>query len=140
MYHHSHLEGKVISQINRGLVVLVGIKRGDTLKDAEWIANKILKARLWPKEGKDWAGNVTDEAMEILLVSQFTLYAVFKGQKPDFHNAMPPNEAREFYSKFVEMVRGFYLPDKVKDGEFGAMMEVEIINDGPVTMQIDSPQ
>jgi len=62
-----------------------------------------------------------------------------KGPKPDFHYAMPPNEAKEFYQRFVDMFRNSYIPEKVKDGEFGAMMEVEIINDGPVTIQLDSP-
>uniref|UniRef100_A0A6B2LP59 D-aminoacyl-tRNA deacylase n=1 Tax=Arcella intermedia TaxID=1963864 RepID=A0A6B2LP59_9EUKA len=131
--------GKQISSINRGLVVLVGIKAGDTEKDAQWICNKLLKARLWPKDNKEWNISLQDQKYEILLVSQFTLYAVFKGLKPDFHNAMPPNEAKLFYNNFVDLVKKNYEPSLVKDGEFGAMMEVEIINDGPVSLTLDSP-
>uniref|UniRef100_A0A7S3VKV7 D-aminoacyl-tRNA deacylase n=1 Tax=Dunaliella tertiolecta TaxID=3047 RepID=A0A7S3VKV7_DUNTE len=102
---------------------------------------KILKTRVWPNKetGKQWDTDVTDgDGREILMVSQFTLYGRTKKSKPDFSHAMPPQEAREFYQAFVENVRQEYIAEKVKDGVFGAMMDVSLTNDGPVTFVIDS--
>ncbi|XP_026421140.1 D-aminoacyl-tRNA deacylase 1-like isoform X1 [Papaver somniferum] len=76
----------------------------------------------------------------VLLVSQFTLYGMLKGNKPDFHVTMPPLSAKPFYASLVDKFRSSYNPDSVKDGVFGAMMKVNLVNDGPVTMQLDSPQ
>ncbi|MCE7766766.1 D-tyrosyl-tRNA(Tyr) deacylase, partial [Pseudomonas putida] len=83
---------------------------------------------------------VVQMSYEILLVSQFTLYGVLKGNKPDFHIAMPPEKARPFYASLVEKFQKAYKQDAVKDGIFGAMMKVNLVNDGPVTMHLDSAQ
>src|SRR5690606_29813028 len=83
--------------------------------------------------------SVTDINGEILLVSQFTLYAnIKKGTKPDFHGSAAPDIARPFYDKFVELVKSSYAPERVKDGAFGAMMQVALVNDGPVTFEFDT--
>ncbi|KAJ7570640.1 hypothetical protein O6H91_01G129700 [Diphasiastrum complanatum] len=75
---------------------------------------------------------------EVLLVSQFTLYGLLKGNKPDFHLAMPPQQAEPFYNSFAAKVSKAYKPELVKDGIFGAMMQIHLVNDGPVTMHLDS--
>jgi len=133
--------GKLISSIGKGLVVLVGIHSADTATDADALVSKILNARLWPDGDRPWQKSVSELGYDVLVVSQFTLYGTLqKGRKPDFHVAMPPTQAKEFYASFVAAVRKAYLggSERVKDGEFGAMMEVELVNDGPVTLQIDS--
>uniref|UniRef100_A0A803LLS0 D-aminoacyl-tRNA deacylase n=1 Tax=Chenopodium quinoa TaxID=63459 RepID=A0A803LLS0_CHEQI len=83
---------------------------------------------------------VMQKNYEVLLVSQFTLYGTLKGNKPDFHVAMPPQRAKPFYETVVENFRKSYNPDSIKDGIFGAMMKVNLVNDGPVTLQLESPQ
>ena len=75
---------------------------------------------------------------EVLVVSQFTLYSVMKGNKPDFHQAKEAGEAEQFYEKFIERLRSGYSPDKIQTGKFGGYMQVESINDGPVTISLDS--
>nr|POF02945.1 d-tyrosyl-trna(tyr) deacylase [Quercus suber] len=101
---------------------------------------KVLNMRLFPNEstGKGWDHNVMQKNYEVLLVSQFTLYGILKGNKPDFHVAMPPQTAKPFYASLVERFQKSYKPDAIKDGVFGAMMQVNLVNDGPVTMQLDS--
>lgn len=133
--------GRSVGAIGEGLVVLVGISRTATERDAEYVARKVLNTRLWPDpdDGRPWK-SAAAPSREVLLVSQFTLYAVLKGNKPDYHLAMAPDEARPFWDRFVERVRGAHPggPEKVQQGEFGAMMDVDIVNDGPVTITIDS--
>ncbi|XP_028767301.1 D-aminoacyl-tRNA deacylase 1-like isoform X2 [Neltuma alba] len=96
--------------------------------------------RLFPNEstGKGWDQSVMQRSYQVLLVSQFTLYGFLKGNKPDFHVAMPPQKAKPFYASLVDRFRNAYNNDAVKDGIFGAMMKVSLVNDGPVTMQLDS--
>lgn len=134
------VEGRIVSAIGPGLLVLVGLHESDVESDADYICRKVLNMRLFPnaKTGKTWDRNVMQENLEVLLVSQFTLYGVLKGNKPDFHVAMPPEKARTFYDSVVERFRKAYKPDAVKDGIFGAMMKVNLVNDGPVTMQLES--
>ncbi|XP_020269545.1 D-tyrosyl-tRNA(Tyr) deacylase [Asparagus officinalis] len=98
--------------------------------------------RLFPNEesGKAWDRSVMHQNFGVLLVSQFTLYGVLKGNKPDFHVAMPPEKAKVFYASLVDKFRKSYSPDAVQDGVFGAMMKVNLVNDGPVTMQLDSSE
>lgn len=93
-----------------------------------------------PENGKRWSANVQTNQLEILCVSQFTLYTTLKGNKPDFHHAMEQSKSSEFYKRFLDRMRQQYQDDKIQDGQFGAMMEVNIVNDGPVTIQIESPQ
>jgi D-tyrosyl-tRNA(Tyr) deacylase len=135
------VDGKVVSAIGPGLLCLIGLGQGDTAEDQDYLIRKVLNGRLWPNEekgNKPWDLSVSQKGYELLLVSQFTLFCKFKGNKPDFHLAMPPAEARETYQAFVEKVKATYQPDKVKDGVFGAMMQVSLVNDGPVTVTLDT--
>lgn len=137
--------GTVHSEIGKGLSVLLGITHKDTDDDVEWIVRKLLSLKLWPNEGgKEWAANVTNvdkTGVELLVVSQFTLYAkISKGTKPDFHYAMPGDRAKDMYETVLTKLRKEYKPEAVKDCVFGAMMEVAIVNDGPVTIVLDSHQ
>ncbi|KAB1668925.1 hypothetical protein ERO13_A10G029300v2 [Gossypium hirsutum] len=136
------VDGRIVSEIGPGLLVLVGIHDSDTESDADYICRKVLNMRLFTNEstGKGWDQNVMQRNYGVLLVSQFTLYGILKGNKPDFHVAMPPQTAKPFYESIVDKFRKAYKPDAVKDGVFGAMMKVSLVNDGPVTMQLDSSQ
>jgi D-tyrosyl-tRNA(Tyr) deacylase len=136
---------EVISTIQHGLCVLVGICRDDTQKDVDFIVRKILTIRLFESgEEESGAGNtkwnksVVDRDMEVLCVSQFTLQSTLKGTKPDFHLAMNSEQSKDFYEKFLDALRKAYKPEKIKDGRFGAYMQVNIQNDGPVTILVDS--
>lgn len=134
------VDGETISQIGPGLLVLVGLLDSDTDSDSEYICRKVLNMRLFLNErnGKAWDQSVMERNYEVLLVSQFTLYGIMKGNKPDFHVAMTPQLAKPFYDSLVERFRKAYMGDQIKDGQFGAMMQVHLVNDGPVTMQLDS--
>ncbi|XP_041027706.1 D-aminoacyl-tRNA deacylase [Juglans microcarpa x Juglans regia] len=134
------VEGRIVSEIGPGLLVLVGLHESDSDADADYICRKVLNMRLFPNEntGRGWDQNVMQRNYEVLLVSQFTLYGFLKGNKPDFHVAMQPQTAKPFYASLVERFQKSYNPDAIKDGIFGAMMKVSLINDGPVTMQLDS--
>ncbi|VFQ89479.1 unnamed protein product [Cuscuta campestris] len=136
------VEGRLVSAIGPGLLVLVGLHDSDSDADADYICRKVLNMRLFPNEetGKTWDLSVIQKNHEILLVSQFTLCGILKGNKPDFHLAMPPDKAKPFYAAVVEKFRKTYKHDAVKDGIFGAMMKVNLVNDGPVTMEVDSTQ
>ncbi|XP_069788447.1 D-aminoacyl-tRNA deacylase 1 isoform X3 [Narcine bancroftii] len=129
-----------ISSIGRGLCVLLGISVEDTQKDMEYMVRKILNLRLFEDEnGKHWCKSVMDKQYEILFISQFTLQCILKGSKPDFHLAMGAEQSETFYSGFLQHVRKAYRPELVKDGKFGAYMQVHIQNDGPVTIELESP-
>ncbi|KAJ0236860.1 D-aminoacyl-tRNA deacylase [Hirschfeldia incana] len=136
------VDGRIVSEIGPGLLVLIGIHESDTDADADYICRKVLNMRLFTNEttGRGWDQNVMQKGYRVLLVSQFTLYGFLKGNKPDFHVAMPPEKAKPFYASLVERFQKAYKPDAVKDGVFGAMMKVNLENDGPVTMQLESPQ
>ncbi|WKY09742.1 hypothetical protein Q1695_002248 [Nippostrongylus brasiliensis] len=99
---------------------------------------KILNVRLFESDNKRWDKSVKDEGLEVLCVSQFTLYGFLKGNKLDFHNSMNPQDASLFYGRFMDKLRSSYLPENIQDGRFAAMMNVAIVNDGPVTINIDS--
>ena len=127
------VENKVISEIQKGLVLLVGIVDGDSKEDLEWAVNKCLNLRLF----NNWKDSVMADSGEILSISQFTLCASLKkGTKPDFHRAMKTESAQTMYNEFLALLRDKH--DHVHDGEFGALMEVNIQNDGPVTIILDS--
>ncbi|CAH8523187.1 unnamed protein product [Schistosoma rodhaini] len=130
----------IVSQIGRGILVLIGLSRRDTESDMEYIVRKILNIRLFPSlDGiRRWDKSVKDLNLEILCVSQFTLYSELKGNKLDFHNAMDPKLSKDIYSQLINRLKKNYNEEKVKDGIFGAMMDVSLINDGPVTITLDS--
>jgi len=133
------VDGSVVSSIGRGICVLIGLSRDDTDKEIEYIVRKILNVRLFDgDDDKRWCKSVMDKQFSVLCVSQFTLYGVLKGNKPDFHFAMANEQSREFYVRFLERLRASYKPDLVHDGQFGAYMQVSIENDGPVTISLDS--
>lgn len=133
------VDNKVISSIGNGLCVLIGITRGDTLADIKYIVRKILNTKIFENDKKKWSASVMDKQYEILCISQFTLYHVLKGNKLDFHRAMPAQESEPFYKIFLNELGKNYKPELIKDGIFGAMMEVSIQNSGPVTLEIESP-
>ncbi|KAI4718845.1 hypothetical protein E4T48_04925 [Aureobasidium sp. EXF-10727] len=128
------VDGQLISTIGKGLLVLAAIGKDDTQKEVESMANKILKAKLWDNdEGGKWKWGVKDIEGEVLCVSQFTLLAsVKKGNKPDFHKSANGEKAKELYDQFFKKVQALYQADRVKDGVFQAMMDVALVNDGPV--------
>ncbi|KAH8276932.1 hypothetical protein KR026_002582 [Drosophila bipectinata] len=129
----------LVSSIGPGLCVLVGIKASDTVTDVDYLVRKILALRLFEENDKRWQKSVKDLNMEILCVSQFTLYHRLKGNKPDFSAAMKGEEAQQLYNQFLERLGKSYDPSKIKDGKFGAYMQVHIENDGPVTINLESP-
>jgi len=131
---------ETISSIGRGLCILLGISRNDTAKDAEFMIRKILNLRLFDGEdGKRWCKSVKDSNLEILCVSQFTLQCILKGNKPDFHEAMAGDQSKIMYDQFLEDMKKNYDASKIKNGVFGAHMVVSIDNDGPVTIEVNSP-
>ncbi|KZT09579.1 D-tyrosyl-tRNA deacylase [Laetiporus sulphureus 93-53] len=134
------VDSEVISSISRGLMVLVGIGKDDTPVDVENVAKKILNLRIFDDgSGAMWKKSVKDIDGEVLCVSQFTLLAnTTKGNKPDFHRAMTAESSRQMYTSFLERISSMYKPEKIKDGRFGAMMSVSLVNEGPVTLTLDS--
>ncbi|APA11559.1 hypothetical protein sscle_08g063290 [Sclerotinia sclerotiorum 1980 UF-70] len=134
------VDKQLISSIGKGILVFAAVAPGDTEKDAESLAAKVLKMRLWDDEnGGRWKQSVQDIQGEVLCVSQFTLLAsTKKGSKPDFHGAMGGEEAKQLYQLFVEKVQQGYKSERVKDGVFQAMMEVALVNDGPVTLEMST--
>ena len=129
---------RVSGEIGAGLLVLLGVGRNDTADDVRYVAAKIRDARLFEGEGgKLMDRSVLDAGGAVLVVSQFTLYGdMRKGRRPSFDAAAPPDLARSLYEDLVRELRAVPLP--VATGEFQAMMRVELVNDGPVTILIDS--
>jgi D-tyrosyl-tRNA(Tyr) deacylase len=129
---------RVTGSIDRGLLVLLGIGRGDTLTDVQYLAGKIRDLRVFESDaGKPMDRSVVEVGGAVLVVSQFTLYGdVRKGRRPSFDEAAPPAEARDLYEALVRELRAAQVP--VSTGEFQAMMHVELVNDGPVTVLVDS--
>ncbi|KAA0150058.1 hypothetical protein FNF27_07500 [Cafeteria roenbergensis] len=172
------IDGKVVGRIGPGLLALVGVCEDDAKADSDWIISRMLGVRLWPEpapadggEPREWRTNVVDlvdpttgAPGEVLVVSQFTLYGgLKKGNKPDFHRAMAPADARAIFDGVLDGVRAGMRKkggagaaagagagaaataeadgapvDRVATGEFGAMMQVALVNDGPVTLMLDS--
>ena len=133
------VDSKVISSINRGVCVLVGINKDDTIKDGERLISKLLGMRLWPDTNdRPWRESLVNRQYEILFVSQFTLYARMKGTKPDYSHAMTPKDAEKLYNQFLDLAKSKYDSNKIFDGKFGAKMNVKIENDGPVTICLNT--
>ncbi|KAI0636587.1 D-tyrosyl-tRNA deacylase [Trametes polyzona] len=134
------VDNEVISSIGRGLTVLVGIGRDDNATDLESLTKQILSLKVFPDEsaGVMWKKSVKDIEGEVLCVSQFTLFANTSKGKPDFHRAMASGPSRDLYGSFLKRMGELYKPEKIKDGKFGAMMDVRLTNEGPVTFTLDS--
>ncbi len=136
---HVKVNGKVVGKIGRGLNILLGIKKGDTEEDARKLVDKISKLRIFEDERGKFQHSLLDIEGEVLIISQFTLYAnVRKGRRPSFELAEEPKRAEELYNRFVEIFKETGL--KVETGIFGAMMDVYIRNWGPVTIVLDSEE
>ncbi|MFC5713519.1 D-aminoacyl-tRNA deacylase [Thalassorhabdus alkalitolerans] len=132
------VENEVIGSIGKGIVALVGITHEDTEQDADWTAEKIANLRIFEDEGGKMNRSLLDQNGEVLSVSQFTLYGdCKKGRRPNFMSAAKPDHAVTIYEHFNDSLREKGI--KVETGEFGAMMDVELNNDGPVTLIIENP-
>ncbi|MDO5306939.1 MAG: D-aminoacyl-tRNA deacylase [bacterium] len=125
------------SSIDKGILTLVGIEKGDTIENLKKSVQKIVKLRIFADENDKMNKSLIDINGEMLIVSQFTLCGnCKKGTRPSFDNSAPPQLANELYEKFVEEVSNLGI--KTQTGKFGAMMQVELINDGPVTFMIET--
>ena len=131
------VEGREISSIKRGVLVLLGVEKGDTAKDAIWLAQKTAGLRIFEDEAGKMNLSVIDIKGEALVVSQFTLAAdLKKGKRPSFDNAADPETANALYAEFCDLMKKEGVP--VKEGKFAAHMEVSLTNDGPVTIILDT--
>lgn len=132
------VRGETAGSINEGLLVLVGIRRGDTKKDADWMVRKALNMRIFEdREGK-MNRSVRDENSDLLLVPNFTLYAdSSEGNRPSFMKAEKPRKAQVVYENVIELMK-IKSDLKIQSGEFGADMQVSLVNDGPVTIVLES--
>lgn len=129
--------GHVAGEIEKGLVVLLGIGHEDTDRDISYMVEKIVKLRIFEDENKKMNTSLLDVKGDLLVVSQFTLYGdCRKGRRPGYDRAAKPEAAEAAYEKFIEQCRGYGI--NVETGKFQAMMMVEIHNDGPVTLLLDS--
>ena len=136
-YSSVKVDGEIVGEINKGFNVLLGISKEDTEEDMKYIKDKIINLRVFNDENDKMNLSLLDVKGELLLISQFTLYGdARKGRRPNFMNALGGDEARKFYEKFIEMMKDTGL--KVQTGIFGADMKVDIKNDGPVTILLDS--
>jgi D-tyrosyl-tRNA(Tyr) deacylase len=132
-----NVDGETVGQIEKGLLVLLGVAQDDTEGDADYLADKIVGTRIFEDADEKMNLAVTEVAGAILAVSQFTLYGdMRRGRRPSFDSAARPEQARRLYEYFVEKIRAAGV--RCETGKFQAMMEVELVNDGPVTILIDS--
>jgi D-tyrosyl-tRNA(Tyr) deacylase len=129
--------GETSGRIGRGILVLLGVEKGDNERDADWLAEKIVNLRIFEDDAGKMNLALKEVGGELLVVSQFTLAGnCAKGRRPSFDDAAPPDHANRLYEYFVARGRGMDV--RVATGVFQAMMEVELINDGPVTFILDS--
>ena len=131
------IDGETAGEIGLGLVVLLGVTHRDTLEQARWLAEKIVGLRIFGDEDGKMNRDVTEAKGSVLIVSQFTLYGdCRKGRRPSFIDAAPPPIAIPLYEAFINGIKLLGVP--VATGQFGADMQVELLNDGPVTLIVDS--
>lgn len=131
------VEGVIVGQIQQGLMLLVGVEEGDDKSDAEWLAKKILDLRIFSDSEGKMNLSVKDVSGDVLCISQFTLIAEYKkGNRPSFIKAAKPEKAIDLFEYFKELIKKSDL--KVESGIFGADMKVELLNNGPVTIVMDS--
>lgn len=133
------IEGRPSATIGIGLLVLFGLRRGDTEESAVWLADKIASLRIFEDDDSKMNRSLHDINGEIMIVSQFTLYAdTQRGRRPEFTAAMPPDEAEPLYQRFVDLMRRTGL--QVQTGQFGARMDISLVNHGPVTIMLEHPR
>jgi D-tyrosyl-tRNA(Tyr) deacylase len=133
------VDGESVGRIARGFLILLGVADGDTEEEARTLARKTARLRLFPSEAKPIDKSLLDEGGAALVVSQFTLHGdVRKGNRPSFVGAAEPAVAEALYEQYCELLRAEGVP--VETGRFGAMMDVELLNDGPVTLLLDTDQ
>jgi len=133
------IDSEVVGRIDQGYLVLLGVTHSDTPEKARWLAEKVVGLRLFADADDKMNLAVTDVGGAVLVVSQFTLYGdVQKGRRPSFIAAARPEQAIPLYEEFVNAIKALGVP--VATGRFGAMMQVELVNDGPVTLIVESPE
>ena len=132
------VNAEVIGKIGPGLLVLLGVETGDQEGDIEWLCNKLVNLRIFNDDAGVMNCSVKDSVGDVLVVSQFTLHAsTKKGNRPSYIRAADPETANDLYIKFIDRLESL-LGKKVQSGKFGAMMEVSLVNDGPVTILMDT--
>lgn len=132
------IEGEIVASIQKGLLILVGIEEADTKEDIEWLSSKIVNLRIFSDENEVMNLSVKDVNGDAIIVSQFTLHAsTKKGNRPSYIKAAKPEIAIPLYNQFIQQVEKD-LAKKVQTGQFGADMKVSLLNDGPVTILIDT--
>lgn len=129
------VDNEIVGSIDKGFVVLVGLKIGDTKTEADKLSNKLLNLRIMADENHHMNKSILGTKGDLLLISQFTLYADTKGRRPGFTKAMPPKEAEKLFNYFIKKLKESKL--KIETGKFGAMMDVSLINSGPVTITLE---
>lgn len=130
------IDGKLYSSINAGILALVGIEKGDTIEQVEWMAKKVVNLRIFEDENEKMNKSLIDINGEMLIVSQFTLCGdCKKGTRPSFDKSEKPELANKLYEEFVTLVKGLNV--NVGTGKFGAIMEISLLNDGPVTFMLE---
>ena len=131
------IDNKLFSKINKGILSFVGIEKGDTLEQVDKLAKKVVNLRIFPDENDKMNLSLVDISGEMLIVSQFTLCGdCKKGTRPSFDKSAPPEIANELYEAFINEVQSYGI--KTGNGQFGAMMEVSLVNDGPVTFMLEA--
>ena len=128
------VEGETVGEIDEGLMVLVGFGENDTTREADYLAGKLAKLRIFPDEKGRMNRSVMDIGGKLLLVPQFTLYAHTKKNRPSFHKALAPDRATELFDYFTQKCSELV---EVETGEFGAFMKVSLLNNGPVTIILE---
>jgi D-tyrosyl-tRNA(Tyr) deacylase len=135
---HVDVSGATVGSISTGLLILIGVASTDTRKDAEYLADKVIYLRIFPDDEHRMNRSILEVGGSLLVVSQFTLYGdCRKGRRPSFDQAAPPEQARQLYEYFVEKLSSRNVI--VQTGVFQAEMQVHLVNDGPVTFVLDSP-
>lgn len=133
------VDGNVVGSIDKGLLALVAISEKDTEKEIKWMVNKIINLRIFSDSDDKMNLSLLDVAGELLVISNLTLYgSTRKGFRPSFSKSAKPDTAIPLYEKFIQLLKEY--PVKVETGIFGAMMDVELVNDGPVTLIIDTDE
>jgi len=132
------VDGNTVGRIKKGILVLLGVGQDDNEQDLQWMADKVVNLRIFEDENDKMNLSVLDVGGQVLVVSQFTLYGdCRKGKRPSYSSAAAPQDAEKLYEAFVKFIEEKY-GIKVETGIFQAMMEVELVNDGPVTLLLDS--